>query len=124
MEAEITADSGERNEASLLHGVEEKSLITFRRFKPHALMQPTLFSTADTGSGVGVSLHDTGVLAGGEQDEQEGGHGGGGGGSSGSGGGRRKDMRSPGGTGTLLNAWEKIEELEGLVESSRSHNER
>lgn len=85
-------------------------------------MQPTLFSTADPAGG--VSLHDTGILAGGD-DEQggEGDRGGGGGGGSG-----RVEAAKGAGAGVggtkLLNAWEKIEELEGLVESSRSHNER
>lgn len=102
----------------------QEDLITFPRFKPHALMQPTLFSTADPAGG--VSLHDAGILAGGD-DEQggEGDRGGGGGGSTG----RVEAANVTTGAGAaggtkLLNAWEKIEELEGLVESSRSHNER
>lgn len=82
-------------------------------------MQPTLFSTDDPAGG--VSLHDAGVLAG-EVGEQggEGDRGGGGGGV-----GRGETGKRAGAGGVkLLNAWEKIEELEGLVESSRSHNER
>ena len=82
-------------------------------------MQPTLFSTDDPAGG--VSLHDAGILAGGvDEHGGEGDRGGGGGGVG------RGDAAKRAGAGgaKLLNAWEKIEELEGLVESSRSHNER
>ncbi|CAN0176387.1 unnamed protein product, partial [Scytosiphon promiscuus] len=59
----------------------QEDLITFPRFKPHALTRPTLFSTDNPAGG------------------------------------------GPDGV-KLLNASEKIKELEELVESSRSHNER
>ncbi|CAM9834586.1 unnamed protein product [Ectocarpus sp. 12 AP-2014] len=97
----------------------EKDLITFPRFKPHALMQPTLFSTDDPVGG--VSFHDGGILSDGDGEQGgEGDRGGGGGGA------ERGEALTRAGVGDakLLNAWEKIEELEGLVESSRSHNER
>ncbi|CAN0114556.1 unnamed protein product, partial [Ectocarpus sp. 13 AM-2016] len=97
----------------------EEDLITFPRFKPHALMQPTLFSTDDPARG--VSFHDGGILSGGDREQEgEGDRGGGGGGA-----GRGEALKRAGvGGAKLLNAWEKIEELEGLVESSRSHNQR
>ncbi|CAM9344663.1 unnamed protein product [Ectocarpus sp. 4 AP-2014] len=108
---------GGREEAH--HPPLEEDLITFPRFKPHALMQPTLFSTDDPAGG--VSFHDGGILAGGDGEQGgEGDRGGGGGGA-----GRGEALKRAGAGGAkLLNAWEKIEELEGLVESSRSHNER
>lgn len=83
-------------------------------------MQPTLFSTDDPAGG--VALHDGGVLAGGGGQGGEGDRGGGSG-RDGNGGGEGQVTTGDEG-GRLLNAWEKIEELEGLVESSRSHNER
>lgn len=101
----------------------QEDLITFRRFKPHALVQPTLFSTDDPAGG--VPLHDAGILAGGDGGEGGEGDRGGGGGGGGRGGGRgAKGSEQRRGETKLLNAWEKIEELEGLVESSRSHNDR
>lgn len=98
----------------------KEDLITFPRFKPHALTRPTLFSTDSPASG--VLLHEAGILTG-EGGEQggEGDRGGGGGG----GGLRATPEKGAGPDGVkLLNAWEKIKELEELVESSRSHNER
>ncbi|CBJ30888.1 kinesin-like protein [Ectocarpus siliculosus] len=108
---------GGREEAH--HSPFEEDLITFPRFKPHALMQPTLFSTDDPAGG--GSFHDGGILSGGDGEQGgEGDRGGGGGGA-----GRVEALKRAGAGGAkLLNAWEKIEELEGLVESSRSHNER
>ncbi|CAB1096787.1 unnamed protein product [Ectocarpus sp. CCAP 1310/34] len=97
----------------------EEELISFPRFKPHALMQPTLFSTDDPAGG--VSFHDGGILS--REDGEQGGEGDRGGGGGGAGRGEALKRAGVGGA-KLLNAWEKIEELEGLVESSRSHNER
>lgn len=140
-------------------GMEE--LASFRRFKPHALMRPTLFSTADTtvvdGAGVALALADGrdvnggGVAAAGGEILPPGGRNGNVSGvgiesgssgttaNEGGGAGGAREVRGAGAgvggngvvgqegrceEGRLLNAWEKIEELEGLVESSRSHNER
>lgn len=86
-------------------------------------MQPTLFSTDDPAGG--VTLHDGGVIAGDGGQGGEGDRGGGGGGGRDGDGGREGQGGARGDEGgRLLNAWEKIEELEGLVDSSRSHNER
>ena len=93
--------------------VQNKQLLTFPRFEPHALMQPTLFNTGDDPAG-GVALQGEGYLAGGGEGDR--------------GGGGEGWCRQGGGTSVggsrLLNAWEKIKELEGLVESSRANNER
>lgn len=83
-------------------------------------MQPTLFST--DGPADGVSIHEAGILEGGVGEQGGDGDRGGGGGGLGRVGETAK--RAGAGGAKLLNAWEKIEELEGLVESSRSHNER
>ncbi|CAM9130407.1 unnamed protein product, partial [Hapterophycus canaliculatus] len=98
-----------------------EDLISFPRFKPHALTRPTLFST-DNPVG-GVALHEAGILTGGGGEQGGEGDRGGGGGGSGVGRGASENTAGLEG-GKLLNAWEKIKELEELVESSRSHNER
>lgn len=107
------------------HRLLEEDLVTCRRFKPHALMQPTLFSTGTAASAAGGIALPEGVSIGGGEGRGEDT-------ALGVGGGRHGSVRDGQGSGAgqgeggirLLNAWEKIEELEGLVESSRSHNER
>lgn len=85
----------------------QDELLTFPRFEPHPLVQPTLFSTDNTAGG--VALNSEGVFTGGKEGIHEGGEG-------------DQDVASKG--ARLLNAWEKIDELEGLVQSSRADNKR
>lgn len=114
-----TADAG----AGAGSRLKAEDLVTCRRFKPHALTQPTLFSTDDVAGG-SVALSDGGVIT--DDGGRETAGGGGDGRKVGVGG--REVGGTKGAQGSygerLLNAWEKIEELEGLVESSRYHNER
>lgn len=85
----------------------QDELLTFPRFEPHPLVQPTLFSTDNTAGG--VALNSEGVFAGGKEGIRGGGQG-------------DQEVASKG--ARLLNAWEKIDELEGLVQSSRADNKR
>lgn len=92
------AETGERNVSS----PPQDELLTFPRFEPHPLVQPTLFRTDNTDGGVAF-------FAGGKEGICEGGQG-------------NQEVAAKG--ARLLNAWEKIDELEGLVQSSRADNER
>lgn len=124
----------------------EQDLIGYRRFKPHKLSRPTIFNTDDEpGGGIVISEGNSVCVRDSAEGKATGGCGRGESGidnwnDRGSvetqdvGTGNEVEVQegaletgsvvpSRRGEGRLLNAWEKIEELEGLVESSRSHNE-
>lgn len=86
-------------------------------------MQPTLFSTAAENAAGGVSLTESGIISGGSSG-RAGARRAGGGGDRGEGMGGEGGVGVTGGGAVLLSASEKIEELEALVESSRTHNQR
>lgn len=108
-------------------GTADYELVSCRQFKPHALTQPTLFSTRDSADYVPAEGLPAGRSKKGHYSRLQTSE------STGAqwnavpdltGGDLNIDQDNDGAGVQLLNAWEKIEELEGLVESSRSHNER